>query len=835
MRAMQTKWRFGSLLFAVGMLGVGHLSIADDVKTRILAQGELAPLPEAQPLLVKLAEVIDSIDLKTAIGSSETLVMLRERVRTSLFHLNFVFEVPENDYPYDPPFNAPFPFRPTLEAMDEVYHFLKLVESMTAFKSDLTEQIPKFSHFADLKSLFPEPKPQGVVQAISKQEIALNPVDSYVTFMERKDQFGESASFPEYAPAVEGLLQELKSEEMSALRAKDKAFNEVCGRAIAELQEVQNPEGAPERRLYGRHTGAYPYRKTIQALDYATIVVDLRDRLKYPEGINWHDVELSWFVGGSPKVLPLYHFNRYKYQMAGLLADHEMVLLENWGGASFEYLDRIRVAPLGLLQNSTETARIDRHHNTPADDKYHDGNHVRRLWGYDRRKARARGAVTRAQRIAIYREQDAFMKALLDETNPAAVAKEDSYERNLRKYERLIIFECFHETALTPDKESLIRDILRVPATPQPFEVQVQFPIHNLEDIRAFDGNLKSGADQLHLNMSQATTIRFFYDRAPGFLANVDNKVRWGFFDSSFDPQKYMPDLGYRTPVMLATAAIRLLKRLGYASPPSIETLVKQIIDHSGQPELWNYFSLKDLPVVRKSKLNPLYVAAADEIHAAWRRNSKYEERWKPTNAKLRDGTIVNDEWSKAQYLKELEVPEYLKAFYRLGKDPATGETILEEDIRNLPNKYLAKNHQGENLMSGAKAVIIVDRLWHKDLKFKSLDAVERWLVAAAQAVHQAVLDRNANGARNNPVYNVHWLLLPPENQINDLELVRIGVEAHMKHGTKKLSPETVTIFQEALSRLYRKIRRDEPIRSCEFRSSKKRSEKVAARISKEK
>jgi hypothetical protein len=214
-----------------------------------------------------------------------------------------------------------------------------------------------------------------------------------------------------------------------------------------------------------------------------------------------------------------------------------------------------------------------------------------------------------------------------------------------------------------------------------------------------------------------------------------------------------------------------------------------------------------------------LNVTAGGDIHDTWRRNSAYEERWKPANAKLIDGTLVVDPWSLDRYFEEKGIPDFLQGFYRFQKDPKTGETVLWEDIRNLPNELLAANHFGENLMSGAKAVAVVDRIWHKELNFQDLDAVERWLSAAAQTVHQAVLDRNANGARNNSVYNRHWLLLPPQNQINDLELIRIAFEARLKFAGKKPSPETVVMFREGLSRLYGKIRRGGPIRSCNFES----------------
>lgn len=814
-KTLKTLIHFPTFLFGLALAvgSSGHADQTDAVRLRVQAEGELAPLPEAKPLLTKIAAAIDSVALRTAVEQSATLKMMRERVRTSLFHLNFKFETIGENYPYDPPFREPLPFRPTLEALEEVSFFLDLVEKGTGFKTDLKSEIAGFPHFAELKLLWPKAKAQPAVTGIDKKTMSAKPVETYAIFQERLKTYGEAASFPEFSEAVEGVLKDLQSEEVKGFRAGDQAFDAAAAHAIAELKEIRTARGAATR-IYGAQRASFPYRKTIQALERAIMVFDLRDRLKYPEGINWHDVELSWFVGDQPKLLPLYHFNRYKYQLAGLLADPEIVLMPDWGGSSFEYLSRLRAVPIGVLEMASTTSRVDRHHNSPIDNFFHDANHIRRMWGYDQRKQTKRGAVTIEQKMEIYREQDAFVKELMAATNPRGLSEQ---ERNMRKHERVQIFETFHETALTPDRESLLQDLLRVPATPQPFEVQVQAAISDLEEIRSFDGNLRSGADQLALSFDYPTTVRYFFDRAPGFLANVDNKQRWGFFDSPFNEQRYMPDLGYRTPRAVATAATRLFQWLGYASPPSMETLVRQITDHSGQPELWNYFGIKDAAIVKVSGLDLLNVAAADEVQDNWRRNSAYDQRWKPTNAKLKDGSIVQDQWSMARYLEERQVPPYLKQYFRLGPDPATGETILFEDIRNLPNGLMSNNHQGENLMSGAKAVSVVDRIWHNDLKFKSLDDAERWLVAATQAVHQAVLDRNANGARNNRVYNVHWLQLPAQNKLNDLDLVRIGFEARLKTGKKKLDPETTMLVRESINRLFQKVRRNEAIRSCSY------------------
>lgn len=810
-------------LLAATLTGAFAQTPKNAVQARLLEKGELAPLPEAKPLLVELGGVIDSNTLKDAIAKSRTLQMMRERVRTSLFHINFKFDVVDEKYPYDPPFEAPFPFRPTIEALDEAARFFAIAEKHTGFKTELSAKIAAFPHFQDLKVLLPKAEPQPAAVAITQEEMGKKPVDSYVTFMDRKDRFGEVASFPEFQTAVDGVIEALQSEEVEGYKKQDAAFADYVNDALRELRAVQAANGGSGTRLQGKFTAPYPYRRTIQAVERAVLVLDVRERLKYKEGVNWHDVELSWYHGDSPKLLALYHFNRYKYQMAGMLAEHEQMLLPFWGGVKCEYLIRTRVAPLGILEISPKTERLDRHHNSPTDGLMHDANHNRRMFGYDKRKAQKRGAVTRAQKIEMYREQEKFVQDLLSKLTLDPSLPEAEIET--RKQVIMIIFETFHETALTADADSILQDMLRLPATPQPFEVQAQVPIGNLEDIRTFDGNLKSGADQLSLNLNQPTTIRYFYDRAPGFLANVDNKLRWGFYDSVFKMGRYITKAKFRTPQRLAIAATRLFGLLGHPAP-ELKALTKQMTDHSGQQELWNYFGVRERGILKVSGLNALQLSVPNEIHDTWRRNSLYPDRWKPTNAKLLDGTIVRDERSMKLYFQEKGIPEYLHDHYQLGVDPYSGETILFEDLRNLGNEMLANNHQTENLMSGAKANAIVDRIWQYDLRFADLDDVERWLIAAVQAIHQAVLDRNANGSRNNPVYNQHWLLLPSVNQVNDLEVLRIAFEKRVleQTRTKQIPKERITMVTEGIMRLFRKIRTGQPMRTCNFLMSQQRN-----------
>jgi hypothetical protein len=150
-----------SLILAFGFI-FPIQSYAEDILSRLQREGELTALPEAQSLMIEIAHIIDSPALKEAVAGNRTLQMLRERVRTSLYHVNFKFEVVVEDYPYDPPFKDAFPFRPTLEAMDEVSHFLNLVQDITGFKTDLNEKISQFPFFESLKTLFPKTKAQSL-------------------------------------------------------------------------------------------------------------------------------------------------------------------------------------------------------------------------------------------------------------------------------------------------------------------------------------------------------------------------------------------------------------------------------------------------------------------------------------------------------------------------------------------------------------------------------------------------------------------------------------------------------------------------------------------------
>ncbi|MGE4233235.1 MAG: hypothetical protein AB7F43_07905 [Bacteriovoracia bacterium] len=221
-----------------------------------------------------------------------------------------------------------------------------------------------------------------------------------------------------------------------------------------------------------------------------------------------------------------------------------------------------------------------------------------------------------------------------------------------------------------------------------------------------------------------------------------------------------------------------------------------------------------ELEIGLRAKTEIRVFVAGNRIHENWQRKSGYKERWKPADARLWDGTPVTNIKILSNYLLEKKIPQEFHRFFRFQKD-GSDRDVLFEDIQNLPNDYLAPNHQTENLKAGALVVDLVDRIWSKKLKFRTQAEAERWLVSAAQTVHQGVLDRNANGARDNPIYNQHWSMLPAVNQQHDLDHVRIAFEAHASIYVDGLEESQRKMISKAFDSLADKIKKRKIKPSC--------------------
>lgn len=196
----------------------------------------------------------------------------------------------------------------------------------------------------------------------------------------------------------------------------------------------------------------------------------------------------------------------------------------------------------------------------------------------------------------------------------------------------------------------------------------------------------------------------------------------------------------------------------------------------------------------------------ADMIHANWQRLSGYSERWKPSTALLSDGSPISSDRALQRYLRERSVPRSFHRYFKLMEEQGSAGTRLYEDIQHLPNSYLSASLQLNNEMSAQMAIQLVDRIWDQPLTVSRSEQAERWIMSAAQMIHQGVIDRNLNGARDNPQYNVHWRLLPPRNQRLDVDMVRLAFEARLSHQPGTLNETQRRIWQGAFSQIDQQI-----------------------------
>ena len=79
---------------------------------------------EFKPVIDHLLEAIEGPRFGDVLKAHPDLRFEREEVLTYLGHINMEFKVDVEDYPYPVPFNAPFPYRPTIDAVEAAIRHL---------------------------------------------------------------------------------------------------------------------------------------------------------------------------------------------------------------------------------------------------------------------------------------------------------------------------------------------------------------------------------------------------------------------------------------------------------------------------------------------------------------------------------------------------------------------------------------------------------------------------------------------------------------------------------------------------------------------------------------
>lgn len=434
-----------------------------------------------------------------------------------------------------------------------------------------------------------------------------DPVKYYEIFRERLKTFGANAPFPEFKPVVDQLVTHIGSDKFLAEIALHPDLQFELDEVKILLAHVNLTFTFDDEANYPYSlpfASPFPYRPTIDAIEACLRLIDKIDRLK-----------------PNSNAVPLYHMDRYAYHRHSLLADTDVIIFPTLRNLTFQDLIRVRAVPIGFVGVIEETMRVDRHYQSPLDFWFHDLNHVRRMVAYIAKLAAKRGYTTDEQKIAFYKEMDDFVEQKIIPNIKALPKGADPEEVALRRVARVIIFEIVHETALAVDRETLFDDLLR-DSGPQPFEYMGQGKgthvgdrSDNVEAIRTATGNLESGSSVVSRDGNAPINIRYFHDRALALLANIYNKLNYGFYDDPEDPNPFVAPTEARKADFLVKAAKYILVTILEAKDiPSDEDLKKLVLSMEGSPEKFAYKRLRDHEGVKQQGQNATDPLSKDEV-----------------------------------------------------------------------------------------------------------------------------------------------------------------------------------------------------------------------------
>lgn len=114
-----------------------------NLRNRLIEDGQMASFPEFGDTVKFIIEELDTPRVQSAITKHPALSLEYKEVRNYLFHCNLEFSLDQGiSYPYDVPYKGPFPYRPTIEAIEEAIRFFDKVERL-----DPKSKAVKLYHF----------------------------------------------------------------------------------------------------------------------------------------------------------------------------------------------------------------------------------------------------------------------------------------------------------------------------------------------------------------------------------------------------------------------------------------------------------------------------------------------------------------------------------------------------------------------------------------------------------------------------------------------------------------------------------------------------------------
>lgn len=402
------------------------------------------------------------------------------------------------------------------------------------------------------------------------KSIIEDPVESYLEFYNRIQKHGQLAPFPEFKEVVDFLLSELDSKDVTQMLYEHRALllelNEVktflfhLNLKIEIDENTEYPYAIP-------FEDSYPYRPTIDAIENAVRFLDKVNRLN-PDN----------------KAVKLYHFDRYCYHRHSLITNNDVIIFPTMRELSMWDFIKTRSVPLVFVGVISRTARVDGHYQSPLDFWYHDFNHARRLYGYIKKKLKSLDLVSQKDIIKYYNVVNDFIFNILV-VNFLEIKKEDTEEgRSMKLLVAMIIFEVVHESAVTLERDELVKDILRGNG-PAPYEYMHNGDPVDFEKLRTPVGNIESGASKN--DIGKKTYVRYFLDpTSGGLLVNVYRKLNHFYYDTTEEVDENFIEAKYRTPDFILKAVRKIFEVIDYKDYISDKEILFLIKNSEGTKEV---------------------------------------------------------------------------------------------------------------------------------------------------------------------------------------------------------------------------------------------------------
>lgn len=329
------------------------------------------------------------------------------------------------------------------------------------------------------------------------------------------------ASFPEFFPVVDRLMDEAFKDEVNDLCRKIPLLAGVRDKVVISLRHV-----SLKRRDF------CPYVPTLMAIAEAVAFFDLVSREKRA---FYAAMSKDQITEHNPATTPnaSYHMYRYKYRLNELIGMHpDEIVIPTFESLTVMDLMRVRGVPVRFLGLATDFLYVDEFEQSPEEFYMHDANHSWRMALEDKRVLDERG-MTREEMVE---ESDAFMKDYLPSLKICETDTEE--ERELKKIKLMILFEVIHE-----DARPLMRDVVAA-------FIQVKE-----------GGSVPFEMPQLDPETGYLDVVDLM-DTGISTLSYVRNKLQHGFYDHIDAQESKIVDPRYRTSEWIARAAYEMLVNL---------------------------------------------------------------------------------------------------------------------------------------------------------------------------------------------------------------------------------------------------------------------------------